>query len=94
MKIDSNQFTEEEIILDFHEYVNCAFTRCRFVVLGYGPFSLNECEVVNCEFTFAGPAASTIQTMSTIYNDVGEQGKALIEATFDNIRNGISAQLE
>ena len=94
MKINSNQFADEEIVLDFHEYTSCVFTNCRFVVLGYGPFSLNECEVVNCEFTFAGPAASTIQTMSTIYNKVGEQGKALIEATFDSIRNGVSAQHE
>jgi hypothetical protein len=43
--------------------------------------------VTNCEFTFAGPAASTIQTMSTIYQNLGEQGKQLIEGTFDQIRN-------
>jgi hypothetical protein len=87
MKITKNKFANEEVVLDFHEYESCEFTNCRFVVLGYGPFALNQCEVTNCEFTFAGPAASTIQTMSTIYQNLGEQGKQLIEGTFDQIRN-------
>jgi len=87
MKIVKNQFTNEEVILDFHEYEGCKFTKCRFVVLGYGPFALNQCEVTECEFTFAGPAASTIQTMTSIYHNIGEQGKKLIEGTFEQIRN-------
>ena len=57
------------------------------VVLGYGAFALNKCEVKNCEFTFAGPAASVIQTMATIYHSLGEQGKNLIEGTFEQVRN-------
>lgn len=92
MKITNNNFSNEEIVLDFHEYESCSFTNCRFVVLGYGAFALNQCEVVNSEFTFAGPAASTIQTMSTIYNNIGEQGKALVEATFESIRNGTATK--
>ena len=63
MKITKNNFANEEVILDFHEYESCQFTNCRFVVLGYGPFALNQCEVVNCEFTFAGPAAMTRQSV-------------------------------
>ncbi|NJR43121.1 MAG: hypothetical protein HC767_11180 [Akkermansiaceae bacterium] len=87
MKIAKHNFTNEEVILDFHEYESCEFKNCKFVVLGYGPFALNQCEVVNCEFHFAGPAASTIQTMTTIYHNIGEQGKNLIEATFESIRH-------
>jgi hypothetical protein len=87
MKISKTNFANEEVVLDFHEYEACQFTNCRFVVLGYGAFALNQCEVTNCEFTFAGPAASTIQTMSTIYHNIGEQGKQLIEGTFEQIRN-------
>lgn len=89
MKISKNTFTNEEVVLDFHEYEACNFTNCRFVVLGYGAFSLNACEVTNCEFTFAGPAASTIQTMTIIYHNIGEQGKNLIEGTFEQIRNAV-----
>lgn len=87
MKISNNKFSNEEVVLDFHEYEACEFTDCRFVVLGYGAFALNKCEVKNCEFTFAGPAASVIKTMATIHNSLGDQGKALIEGTFDQIRN-------
>jgi hypothetical protein len=87
MKISNNKFSNEEVVLDFHEYNACEFTNCRFVVLGYGAFALNQCEVKNCEFTFAGPAASVVQTMATIYHSLGEQGKNLIEGTFDQIRN-------
>lgn len=87
MKITKNTFNNEEVVLDFHEYDTCEFRDCRFVVLGYGPFVLNKCEVVNCTFHFAGPAATTIQTMASLYAN-GEQGKNLIEATFENIRRG------
>jgi hypothetical protein len=89
MKISKTKFSNEEVILDFHEYEGCEFTKCRFVVLGYGAFALNGCEVTECEFTFAGPAASVIQTMSSIYK-IGDQGKQLIEGTFDQIRNSAS----
>jgi hypothetical protein len=92
MKISNNKFANEEVVLDFHQYDACEFTNCRFVVLGYGAFSLNQCEVTNCEFTFAGPAASTIQTMATIYHSLGDQGKNLIEGTFDQIRNASGKQ--
>ena len=67
MKISNNKFSNEEVVLDFHEYDTCEFT--------------------NCEFTFAGPAASVIQTMATIYHSLGDQGKQLIEGTFTQIRN-------
>jgi hypothetical protein len=87
MKISKNKFTNEEVVLDFHEYEGCEFTNCRFVVLGYGAFALNQCEVTNCEFTFAGPAASVVQTMATIYHSLGDQGRNLIEGTFEQIRN-------
>ena len=87
MKISKHQFTNEEVVLDFHEYEGCEFTNCRFVVLGYGAFALNQCEVKNCEFTFAGPAASVVQTMATIYHSLGDQGRNLIEGTFEQIRN-------
>jgi len=81
MKISNNKFNNEEVVLDFHEYDTCEFTNCRFVVLGYGAFA-----VKNCEFTFAGPAASVVQTMATIYHSLGEQGQQLIEGTFTTIR--------
>ncbi len=87
MKIVEHDFGNQEVILDFHEYENCQFRNCRFVVLGFGPFSLNKCEVIDCQFTFAGPAANTIQTMTAIYHNNGDQGRQLIEATFAAIRN-------
>ncbi|MBN8457023.1 MAG: hypothetical protein J0M04_04190 [Verrucomicrobia bacterium] len=86
MKIAKYTFANEEVVLDFHEYDSCEFRDCRFVVLGYGPFVLNKCEVTNCTFHFAGPAASTIQTMANLYH-IGDQGKALVEGTFEQIRN-------
>ena len=86
MKIVKNKFVNEEVLLDFHEYAACEFRDCRMVILGHGPFLLTKCKVINCTFNFAGPAAKTVQTMSAIYHLSGDQGKQLIEATFDNIR--------
>lgn len=87
MKISNTTFSNEEVVLDFHQYDSCTFDKCRFVVLGYGAFAFNQCNVTACEFTFAGPAASTIKTMASIYA-LGEQGEALIENTFEQIRGG------
>jgi hypothetical protein len=87
MKISNVTFQNEEVILDFHEYHTCNFISCRFVILGYGPFALNGCEITTCEFSFAGPALNTVQTLGTIYNSFGEQGKALVEGAFNGIRN-------
>ena len=89
MKISNYQFSNEEVLLDFHQYETCQFTNCRLVVLGHGPFALNQCEINNCEFTFAGPAASTIQTLATIYH-INDQGKQLVEGTFEQIRKASS----
>ncbi len=50
-----------------------------------------QCEVKECEFTFAGPAASVVQTMANIYK-IGDQGKQLIEGTFEQIRSGAKAK--
>ena len=86
MKIVKNSFANEEVLLDFHEYEQCKFRDCRFVVLGHGPFTLNQCEVVNCAFNFAGPALNTIQIMNAMYHNNGEQGRQLIEGIFENIR--------
>lgn len=88
MKIVKNSFANEEVILDFHEYEQCKFHDCRFVVLGYGPFAINNCEINNCAFHFAGPALNTIQTMSAMYHNNGEQGRQLIESLIENIRKG------
>jgi hypothetical protein len=87
MKISNYQFANEEVVLDFHHYEACQFNTCRLVVLGHGDFAFERCEITNCEFTFAGPAASSIKTMATIYHQMGDQGKALIEGTFNQIRN-------
>jgi hypothetical protein len=86
MKIVKNSFANEEVLLDFHEYEQCKFRDCRFVVLGYGPFSLNQCEVVNCSFNFAGPADNTIRMMANMYHNNGDQGRQLIEGIMENIR--------
>ncbi|MBC8128586.1 MAG: hypothetical protein H8M99_15715 [Gloeobacteraceae cyanobacterium ES-bin-144] len=87
MKISNNKFANEEVVLDFHQYESCEFTNCRFVILGHGAFTFNDCHVSNCEFSFAGPAASTINTLGMIYRSLGDQGKTLVEATFNQIRN-------
>lgn len=82
-----NTYVESRLTVDGHEYISCRFENCTLVYAG-GPLpTMGECVFVNCDWTFEGPAALTVQFMSALY---GGGMRELIEHTFDNIR-GASA---
>jgi hypothetical protein len=85
MRIQEHTFENQEVVLDFHEFDHCVFTKCKMKVFGYGPFTLANSEITDCRWEFAGPAASTIQVMTMLYHG---GAKDLIEATIANIRKG------
>jgi hypothetical protein len=56
------------------------------VFKGIGDVGLVDCHMNEYKWSFEGPAATTINFMKGLYHGLGEEGKKLIEYTFENIR--------
>lgn len=83
-----NTYSGQTIRIDGNYYEDCIFLNCR---LEYG--ATDEVGFVSCEFrdsvwSFVGNAASTVNFMTGLYHGMGENGRDLIEKTFDQIRAG------
>lgn len=87
MAIDGQDFIEQSVILDFHEFNNCTFKKCTLIFHGYGPVGLVGCEFSDCKWTFSGPASATLNFMAHLYKN-GKGADKIIEDTFDNILRG------
>lgn len=77
-------YSDTTIYLDGSTFLYCHFDRCKLVYSGLMPVSLDGNSFVNCQWTFSGPAAAAISFMAAIYS---QGGQALVEQTFNNIRN-------
>lgn len=88
MRFEEENFSGQTITLDFNDFVRCRFSNCSLVYHGYGPVGLNGCEFNEVNWNFSGPAANTIKFMTAIYQGAGAGGRRLIDATFENMREG------
>jgi len=84
-------FTNETVVLDGNEYLNCSFTNCEIVFRGTSGVLLNGIAFNNCQWTFEGPAGLTIDFMTALY----QAGVTdMIDQTLENIRRGSHRQPE
>ena len=82
-------FTNETVVLDGNQYVNCTFNNCEIAFNGTAAVSLNGINFNDCRWTFNGPAGLTIDFMTALY----QAGMTtLIDGTIENIRRGSHAQ--
>ena len=78
-------FANETVVLDGNDYRNCTFTNCEIVFNATSSVSLNGINFNDCQWTFGGPAGTTINFMTALY----QAGVTdLIDQTIDNIRRG------
>jgi hypothetical protein len=76
---------DETVQLDGHEFIRCKFVRCVLVYSGGRPPKITGCSFdAATRFQFSGAAGDTIGFMIGMYHG---GFKALIEKTFDSIRN-------
>lgn len=68
MRIHEHTFDSQDVVLDFHEFDHCSFTRCRFLIHGHGAFRLVGNHITDSSFALAGPAAITVQTLQHLYH--------------------------
>jgi hypothetical protein len=82
----SNTYDGGKVQLDNNSFTKCSFNNCIMEFGGTGPVELNECGFNNVQWVFTGAAQNTLNFLHGIYSGMGEGGKQLVEATFDNIR--------
>ena len=61
-------YTGQEIILDYHKYVECTFEECTIVYHGNGPTAADECQFQDCRFDFRASASSTFSTLRSFFH--------------------------
>ena len=85
-RIAGYEFENEDVIIDFTTYESCHFTNCKIIYYGHGPIGLSGNTFDRCQFGLAGPAANAIQYLRSMYHGSNEGGRALVENTFQMIR--------
>ncbi|UPR56967.1 hypothetical protein ITG10_00940 [Vibrio sp. ED004] len=85
-KFTDCKFENTTIGLDNTIYKKCTFTNCVIEYAGDGPISLESCEFNNCQWTLVGAAQNTMQFLSTMHHSMGDFGKQMVDATFNNIK--------
>jgi hypothetical protein len=84
-----NTYSGVRVSLDNQSYEKCVFTNCTIEYAGTGPISLEGCSFNNCQWVFTGHAQNTLNFMKVMYHQMGKFGKSMIEATFENIKQGV-----
>ena len=84
----NSTFENTSVNLDNTSFEGCKFTRCRMVFGGTGPVSLVNCTFNDVSWHMTGPAENTLSFLRAMYHGMGDQGKSIVEATFEQIRSG------
>lgn len=86
IKYSDNRFENMTVRLDGCQFISCKFISCNLEYSGLGQVSLVQCEFDNVKWSFTGPAKNTLQFLRGLYHGMGEQGRQLVDITFNNIR--------
>jgi len=74
------------VILDNQSYENCIFRNCDIIYKGTSGINIVGCKFYDCSWKLEGSAANTLQFLRTMYKGMGDFGKQMVEATFENIK--------
>ena len=86
----NNKYTKTKVVLDNNSFEECTFQGCILEFGATGPVGLNKCTFNECQWSFVGNAALTLQFLNGLYSGLGDSGSNLVEKLFDDIRQGIS----
>ena len=75
-------FAGMTICLDGGTFMNCRFERCTIVISGQLPIVLENPRFLDCQWSFIGPASTTVSFMAAMYR---AGAKELIESTCNSI---------
>lgn len=81
-------FVDEEIHLGEDHYVDCSFEACRLLYDGSPGVRIQNCSFEDTRLELTGQAGNTLSFLQNIYHGFGEDGRAVVENLFDQIREG------
>lgn len=86
MEFTDKTFKDEEVRLDSNSFTNCRFENCA-MVYGGGPIpTIRGCHFQDSRWSFVDNADQTVAFMRAVYHGMGDNGREMIEATFEQIR--------
>jgi len=83
----SSTFIGQTVRLDHGSYEDCIFKNCVIEYGGQGPISLIDCTFDNCHWQLVGAAINTVIFLKTMYENMGDFGKSMVDQTFNSIKN-------
>ena len=88
MKHTGEHIANRVVRLDGDEFRSCSFQTCTLEIGGAADIVLDGCTFTNCQWVFAGAAATTIAIMARLYAGMIPDGDTLVEQVFASIRQG------
>jgi hypothetical protein len=85
--ISEATFGREDVLLDGRTFINCTFNESRLVFRGEAPSRLINNTLIDVNWKLEGPAAATLELLSTLYVQ-GPELQAAVEQVFDKVRRG------
>jgi hypothetical protein len=82
----AQKFSKQTIILDGNSFEACEFKGCTLVYNGISEVKLLGSQLEDCQWSFDGPAARTLQFMQALYQ-AGGGGRELMAETFRRFGN-------
>ena len=82
------EYKDVSEVMDGNTYNRCTFTNCRLVYRGGTVPFLRQCSFYRCSFSWEDGARRTLDFLKGIYHGFGENGRKLVNDTFENIRTG------
>ena len=92
MRYVGQKFEQTAINLDGNQFERCIFIECKIIYTAIDTFAIDGCTFVRCDWVIDGPAERTLFYLSELYRGLGPQGEELVEAIFQQIRDGTVGQ--
>lgn len=81
-----NHYRGERISLDGNYYQDCTFQNCVLEFGGTAEVGLVNNRIIDCQWSFVGPAANTIGFLRALNNGLGPTGHELIQQLLGSTR--------
>lgn len=91
MNVTTNTtYSDEEVILDYHKYIDCTFKECLILYHGDGPTAADNCQFENCRFDFRKSASTTFNTLRSFFHGGLEDVAVNVLASIVAVEEGSS----
>ena len=79
------EFSNQEVILDFTHFKKCTFEDCTMEYRGTGPIQFAECDFDDCDWVLRGPAQRTAHFIQQQYATIS---RAMVLNLFAQLTQG------